>query len=92
MKNFKIYLSSLLSKFIPVFREIEKVIADKEMSDSSKVKSIKWILIHLDSDLQEEATKHFQELVMEVSKMDEAKVTECHFFKGLNFNSEIFLN
>lgn len=92
MKDIKYYLSKVLSKFIPAFRKIETVLADKEMSNNTKVKAIKWLILQLDAELADDGRDSIESYVENTNCNENFKHSEYCLLNKHDFNAEIFLN
>mgnify|MGYP001339885925 CR=1 FL=1 len=92
MKDIKKHLSTWLGKFIPAFRKIEDVLADKDMSNTSKVKAIKWITLELSADLSEDAKLYMEGYIEKANDCDNSLVSKKYFFKSHDFDGHVFLN
>ena len=90
MKDIKQCLREVLKKYMPAFRRIEEVLADKEMSNSSKLKAVKWITLQLDCDVAEQVQLLFESYIEDVN--DNSGVSVKYALVHHDFDCQVFLN
>lgn len=93
MKDITFFLGQLLQKFIPAFKKIEDVLADKTVTPHSKIRAIKWIILELDAEMSDNSKEFIEDFIAKTTLQPrEGKVAEELFFARHDFNGLIFFN